>query len=216
MTILALADIHGAYEKMMEVVTAHPEADALLIAGDLTTHGTVEETKAAIQMLRKTGKQVFVVAGNMDPPELDDVFVRLGVSLNGRGIVLNNVGFFGVSAAPLSPLMTPNEIPEEEIARRAEQGLTQVASAQWKIFVPHSPPFNTRLDVVRSGKHVGSRAVRTFIERWEPDVVVCGHIHEARGVDSIGKTVAINCGPAGQGMCGVISVAEDVVVRAEP
>ncbi|MER3523452.1 MAG: hypothetical protein C4326_05125 [Ignavibacteria bacterium] len=216
MTILALADIHGAYERMMEVVRAHPEADALLIAGDLTTHGTVEETEAAIEMLRTSGKPVFAVAGNMDPPELDDVFVRLGVSLNARGVVLNNVGLFGVSAAPLSPLMTPNEIPEEEISRRAELGLAHIASARWKIFVPHAPPFNTRLDVVRSGRHVGSRAVRTFVERWKPDVVVCGHIHEARGIDSIGKTVAINCGPAGQGMCGVISLAKDVVVRAEP
>jgi hypothetical protein len=41
--------------------------------------------------------------------------------------------------------------------------------------------------------------VRSFIEERQPDVVVCGHIHEARGMDRLGKSVLVNCGPAGKG-----------------
>ncbi len=216
MTILALSDIHGAYDRMMEVVHANPAADIIVVAGDLTTHGTVQEAEAAIKQLQRAARPVFVVAGNMDPPELDDVFTHLGVSLNGRGVIVDDVGFFGVSAAPVSLLMTPNEIPEEEITRRAEAGWKNIAGARWKVFVPHAPPHNTRVDVVRSGRHVGSTAVRAFIERFHPDAVVCGHIHEARGVDTLGSTRVINCGPAGQGMYGVIRVDEQVEVAARP
>ncbi len=216
MTILALSDIHGAYERMMDVVHANPDTDIIIVAGDLTTHGTAQEAEAAIGLLQKTAKPVFVVAGNMDPPELDDVFTRLGVSINGRGLIVDGVGFFGVSGAPVSPLMTPNEISEDEIARRAEAGWQNVAEARWKVFVPHAPPHNTRVDIVRSGKHVGSTAVRAFIERFRPDAVLCGHIHEARGVDSVGSTHVINCGPAGQGMYGIVRIDERIHVAARP
>jgi hypothetical protein len=216
MTILALSDIHGAYKRMMEVVQANPSADVIVIAGDLTTHGTAQEAETAIRQLQETAKPVLVVAGNMDPPELDDLFFRLGVSINGQGVIVDDVGFFGVSAAPLSPLMTPNEITEEEIALRAEAGWKTIAPARWKIFVPHAPPYNTRVDVIRSARHVGSTAVRAFIERFHPDAVLCGHIHEARGIDAIGTTKVINCGPVGQGQYGLIHIGERVEVVARP
>lgn len=216
MTILALSDIHGAYERMMEVVHANPAADVIVVAGDLTTQGTAQEAESAIRQLQKTAKPVFVVAGNMDPPEVEDVFARLGVSINGRGVIVDEVGFFGVSAAPVSVLMTPNEISEEEIARRAEAGWKHISGARWKVFVPHAPPHNTRVDVVRSGRHVGSTAVRAFIERFHPDAVLCGHIHEARGVDALGSTRVINCGPVGQGMYGLVRVGERVEVAVRP
>jgi hypothetical protein len=45
------------------------------------------------------------------------------------------------------------------------------------------------------GFHVGSKAVRRVIEYFQPDVFVCGHIHEARGFDYLGNTLAINPGP---------------------
>jgi Predicted phosphoesterases, related to the Icc protein len=80
-----------------------------VIAGDLTTHGTAQEAETAIRQLQETAKPVLVVAGNMDPPELDDLFFRLGVSINGQGVIVDDVGFFGVSAAPLSPLGTELE-----------------------------------------------------------------------------------------------------------
>jgi Icc-related predicted phosphoesterase len=51
------------------------------------------------------------------------------------------------------------------------------------IFVSHSPPFNTPLDVIYSGKHVGSVSIRDFIEKWsEKGCLIAafhGHIHES-------------------------------------
>jgi Icc-related predicted phosphoesterase len=51
------------------------------------------------------------------------------------------------------------------------------------IFVAHSPPYNTPLDVLEDGTHVGSRAIRRFIESWAAQKMLIaslhGHIHEA-------------------------------------
>ncbi|HXG38785.1 MAG TPA: metallophosphoesterase [Bacteroidota bacterium] len=216
MTILALSDIHGAYDETARIIESNPSADVIIIAGDLTTYGKPAEAESAIVRLQRFGKPVFVVAGNMDPPELEGVFERLSVSLNGRGVVVGDVGFCGVSASPISPLMTPNEISEAEIAARAAQGWKEISAARWKVFVPHAPPHNTRLDIIRSGRHVGSTAVRRFIEEFRPHAVVCGHIHEARGVDVVGTSKVVNCGPAGHGMYSIVRIGSSVEIETLP
>jgi len=42
----------------------------------------------------------------------------------------------------------------------------------------HDPPYDTNLDVVHSGRHVGSRAIRNAIEKHKPYITFHGHIHE--------------------------------------
>ena len=63
----------------------------------------------------------------------------------------------------------------------------------------HAPPFNTKLDIISSGIHVGSKAIRNFIEKEQPYLTLHGHIHESPKmsgsyVDNIGKTICINLG----------------------
>jgi Icc-related predicted phosphoesterase len=67
------------------------------------------------------------------------------------------------------------------------------------IYVMHSPPFATRLDLIQGGKPVGSRSIKAFIERNQPLLTLHGHIHESPEltgayVDRLGKTVMINPG----------------------
>jgi Icc-related predicted phosphoesterase len=151
----------------------------------------------------------------MDLPQHDDLFSRMEVSINGRSKVIDDVGFFGVSGGPISPLNTPYEIPEEEIARRAHAGFAGVKKCRRRIFVPHMPPFGTKVDIIHSGIHVGSSAIRDFIEDHKPDLVICGHIHEARGRDMIDETIIVNCGPASHGRYVLIDVGAtiDVVLK---
>ena len=220
MRILAFSDIHGAYKKVNEILTKESAYDLILIVGDLTTRGSPREAQDAIKLFQSHGKPqgdkpLLAVAGNMDPRELDDTFDSLGISINAKGVVREKVGFFGVSASPFTPMHTPYEIPEEEISLRAEKGWVDVVTAQWKIFAPHAPPRDTKVDVITGGVHVGSTAVREFVEKHQPDVVVCGHIHEARGVDTIGKTKIVNCGPAGRGYYVVIEVGAEVTIETK-
>ena len=77
------------------------------------------------------------------------------------------------------------------------------------VFVLHSPPRDTRCDMIGARVHVGSRAIRSFIERRQPPLVLSGHIHESPRVsssyrDAIGRTLAVNPGQFGSSrLCGV-------------
>jgi putative phosphoesterase len=215
-TILALTDIHGSYDRMEEIISANQSADVVIVGGDVTTYGTSDEITKAIKRAKGMKEHVFAVCGNMDPPELESSLESLGVSINGRGVIINNVGFFGVSACPFSPLHTPNEVSEETIMQLANAGWKEVTSARWKVFVPHTPPVNTKLDRITSGKNVGSTSVRTFIEEHQPDLTICGHIHEARGTDVIGKTQIVNCGSVAQGFYALIDIGNKIEITLRP
>ena len=77
------------------------------------------------------------------------------------------------------------------------------------VLVLHSPPRDTRCDMIGARAHVGSRAIRSFVERHQPPLVLAGHIHESPRVsasyrDAIGRTVTVNPGQFGtQRLCGV-------------
>jgi len=67
------------------------------------------------------------------------------------------------------------------------------------IYIMHSPPFGTRLDLIQGGKSAGSRSIKTFIEKNQPFLTLHGHIHESPGLsgaymDRIGETLSINPG----------------------
>lgn len=75
------------------------------------------------------------------------------------------------------------------------------------IFVCHAPPRETALDQMATGFHVGSLAVRRFIERWGATgrllVSLHGHIHEApwmskRIYEQVGEVFAFNVGQHSQ------------------
>ena len=78
----------------------------------------------------------------------------------------------------------------EQLARRSPPAHT--------IYVCHAPPHNTALDAVR-GKHAGSRAIREFIETYQPALTLHGHVHEAPETskcyaEQIGRTWSVNPG----------------------
>jgi uncharacterized protein len=211
MRIAAFTDIHGAFTTVVKILQREEPFDVVLLGGDLTTNGTADEAEDGVRRVQSLITPVLVVGGNMDPPELDHTFEDLGVSINGTGFTIRDVGFFGVSAAPFSPLHTPHEISEEQIAQRARRGWDVVAYARWKGFVPHAPPFDTSLDRIFSGRHVGSTAVRQFVEQAQPHVVVCGHIHESRGTAELGASKMVNCGSARDGYYACVHIENDSV-----
>ena len=89
----------------------------------------------------------------------------------------------------------------DELARRGPPGET--------VYVLHSPPRGTRCDMIGPEAHVGSRAIRAFVERHQPPLVLSGHIHESPRIsssyrDTIGRTVVVNPGQFGTSrLCGV-------------
>jgi Icc-related predicted phosphoesterase len=215
MRIAYVVDVHGRFDAVAEAMEVIGEADVLLIGGDITTGGTPDEAAAAVERWRPLAPRLLALAGNMDSPEIDARLSDLGVALDARGYRLGAVGIFGVSAAPHSPLQTPYELSEDELERRIGDGFAAVRECPVKVFCPHAPPRGTACDRLPGGEHVGSTAVRSFVDREPPDVVLCGHIHEARAVDTVGGTQVVNPGPAGSGHYAVVDVGDGVTVRLD-
>ena len=213
MKIVYVVDVHENYGAVARAVSAAGAPDLLIVGGDITTAGTADEAANAVEAWRPLAARLAAVAGNMDSPATDARLASLGVSVDGRGITFGDVGVFGVSAGPKSPLHTPYEITEEQIEARIEAGFADVEGCRIKIFCPHAPPRDTACDRIHSGLHVGSTAVRAFVERAQPDLVLCGHIHESRGEDRIGRTRVVNPGPVSAGHYAVVEAGETLTVR---
>ncbi len=52
------------------------------------------------------------------------------------------------------------------------------ARPQSTIYCFHCPPYGTPLDLTYSAGHVGSRAIREFVEQKRPLLALSGHVHE--------------------------------------
>jgi hypothetical protein len=213
MRIAYLVDLHGHFDAVPAAVERAGPVDVLVLGGDLTNAGTADEVERAVESWRPLAPTLLAVAGNMDSAAIDERLVELGVSLDGRGVVLaGDVGLHGVSACGPTPLDTPHELTDDELGRQAQAGHAQVAGCRVRIFCPHSPPYATACDRLRSGKPVGSAALRDFVEREQPDLVLCGHIHESRGEDVIGTARIANPGPAFAGHYALVDVGDTVSV----
>jgi uncharacterized protein len=213
--IAYLVDVHDHFEAVPRALGEIGDVDLLLIGGDITTGGTPDDAERAIESWRPLAPRLLAVAGNMDSPAIDARLADLGVALDARGYVLGDVGVFGVSAAPTSPLHTPYELPDDELRQRIESGFAAVAGCPQKIFCPHAPPLDTACDRLPSGEHVGSAVIRTFVEREQPDVVLCGHIHEARGEDLIGRSKVVNPGPVQAGHHALLEIGDEIAVSLD-
>ena len=215
MLIAYVVDVHDRFEAVPESIADIGEVDLLVVGGDITTGGTPDDAEAAIERWMPLAPRLLALAGNMDSAAIDARLADLGVGLDASGVVFGDVGVCGVSAAPISPLHTPYELDDEELMRRIESAFAAVAGCRVRIFCPHAPPEGTACDKLRNGRHVGSVVVRRIVEREQPDLVLCGHIHEARGVDEIGPTRIVNPGPVSAGHYVVVGVDGELSVSLD-
>ena len=119
----------------------------------------------------------------------------------------------------------PNQLFNEEItSTKREKGtieddlknLKKLSNPGNTIYIIHAPPFNTKLDIITTGIHVGSKSVRKFMEKEQPLLTLHGHIHESPKMsgswhDKIGKTICVNVGssyPEDKLNCAVIDVED--------
>lgn len=204
MRIVAFADVHGRFDKVTDALRRVGPVDVAVVAGDLTTAGLPVDVEQAVAEWQPLVPRLLAVAGNMDSPAIEQALRRLGVSLDGCCQQVDSVAFFGCSASPIS-IGSPYEIPEAEMAARIERGFGQARDARQLVFVPHAPPMGA-VDRTVSGQHAGSRSVGEFIRRVQPALVLCGHIHEARGQARLGRSLVVNCGPAAGGHYALVEL----------
>ncbi|MGB9688112.1 metallophosphoesterase family protein [Thermogutta sp.] len=205
MVILAISDLHGNRRALDRILDRSGPCDVILLGGDLTHFGSGRDVEPLIERCREKTPIVYAVAGNCDTKEVVQRLDELGVNLAARGTVINGVGVHGL---PGIPVWRPGmyQFTEDELQNMLEQGWIQLNSASCRITLAHVPPRNCAVDRVYWGCHVGSVALRQFIQRNQPAVVVCGHVHEGRGIATEGSTQIVNCGHGSSGFYAKISL----------
>jgi len=212
MKIVVVGDIHNDVESIMSYCDKMAEIgfDVLIAMGDFIDYNiprgfTKEDIgKLVIEELSVFNKPIIAVPGNFDA-DLLPLFEKMGIGLHGKGKIIKGVGFYGFGGAK-TPFNTPLEPSEKEIEDGLERGLKMLKKCDTTVQITHNPPARTKIDALYTGAHVGSEAVRMFIEKNQPTVAVSAHIHEAKGTDVLGKTKLINAGRFPEGYCGVITI----------
>lgn len=196
MRLICISDLHGRSGKIEGLRDV--SADLIVVSGDITDFGGKDRARAILEDLLKINN-VVGVPGNCDRLDVNEALVEAEADLHSRGRVLGGIGFFGVGGSNATPFHTPQEYSEEEIEAFLVRAYEEVKDREVKVLVSHAPPYNTKVDETSAGRHAGSTKVREFVERHQPNLVICGHIHEAKGVDKIGESVIINAGPLHMG-----------------
>jgi len=194
--LLACADFHGsrkAVEKASDLALKE-ETDLIVVAGDIANNSLQKATEY-LGILKETNLPILFVPGNLDPKSLSDWHDAPVNSIHGRTYKYQSFVFLGLGGASRGPFYTPFEYDESEAASILDEAYRNVKEGRL-ILVSHCPPKDTSLDRTFSGVHAGSLSVRRFIEKAQPILVICAHIHEGRGVDQIGKTRLVNTGAA--------------------
>lgn len=193
MRILAFGDIHMDPGDVANI-PGIDSADHIIITGDITNYGSGLDAEVVLNRLLAINSAILAVAGNLDQPSVARYLEDIEISLHGRGIIVDDLGIMGLGGSNYTPFNTPYEFSEQELASFLASGFAQIEDVKIFILVSHTPPVQTKTDRLVNGNHVGSKAVRTFIEEKQPLLCLTGHIHESRGQDYIGRTLVLNPG----------------------
>jgi Icc-related predicted phosphoesterase len=183
--ILHISDAHGERDLIDKLKNLMGTIDIITVGGDFEDVGILD-------LLSRFGKPVYAVLGNMDP-----LGIRVRVSkylVEGRIIDIGK---------DLYLAGYPIEIGTAE-------GLGRKL-----IVLSHYPPYDCKVDMAWGGRHIGSKAVREFIERAKPLVMLTGHVHESPGVDDIVGTVVVNPGPFYEGRYAIVHISEYGAIKVE-
>lgn len=197
---VVFGDVHDNAEKVKSIPELD-KANGVIISGDLTLMGDAVQAQEVLDRMNFAASlPVYAQIGNMDKPEVDEWLNGKGHNLHARVYELTpDIAIFGIGGSTITPFHTPSEFSEEDYSKWLDQCWRQAAPYPKKILISHNPPKDTACDKISNGMHVGSTAVRKFIEEKQPDICVCGHIHESRGQERLGKTLVLNPGMLSDG-----------------
>jgi len=190
--ILAAGDFHGdsSITKKLAEKAEKENVDLVVLTGDIT--GLIE-TENIIKPFLQKNKRVVFVPGNWDTTEATETLSQLyGIKNIGKHYVkYDNVGIFGIG----------NEnwqlnLNEDKTFKKLKKDFEKIKDLEKKIMVSHMHAAQTSSEF--SG-FPGSTAIRKAIEKFQPDLFISGHIHEAEGLqEKIGKTRVISVGRKGK------------------
>ncbi len=205
---IAFGDIHDDISRL-DAVPELAGARGIIVTGDITLAGGIRQAERVLAPVAARTPLLYAQIGNMDRGEVSGWLEEKGWNLHARAReIFPGVFAAGVGASPFTPFGTPSEFPESRLEEWMDTALDEARGLAAKnaapeggarpkprlVLVAHTPPYASACDRLRNGAPAGSSAVRRFIEEHQPELCLCGHIHESRGMDHIGATLVANPG----------------------
>jgi Icc-related predicted phosphoesterase len=215
--ILGLADLHDRIDMLDRLKGI--DADLIVFCGDLHNASSKIAARPAALALAGLGPPVLIVPGNMDHRDVvPDLWEEAGLRMLHRSsFCFEDIGFLGMGgmvAKDPRRLGDParyyhNDI---EVYETLATVYHNINSARIKLVAVHQPPRGAQ-DTLYNGESSGSVSLRRFVEEYQPDLLLCGHIHEARGMGFIGTTRIVNVGELREGFAVLIEIGDKISVN---
>ena len=197
MKLLAFTDIHGSLTALrrIEQKVKSQNPDLLVCAGDISIfeHGIA----GIFRRLNKLNKKIIIVHGNHED---DTTYIKYSkifkniVFIHKKHFIKNNILFLGYGGGGFSQ----RDREFERLAKSKFRDIIKNNEGRKIVLVTHAPPYKTKLDKL-GRDYAGSKSFRDFIEKYNIDLHICGHLHENFGKeDKIKKCKIVNPGPFGK------------------
>ena len=199
MKFLVFSDVHGnENEKLYSYLENNDDIDLVIISGDITNFGPLEFVNTFITKILTYNVDVIAIPGNCDIDGVPDAITDAGaLCLHNKITEYGDALIFGYGGSNETPFDTPGEFKDEKIYEDLHallEGYDGDKDPKVKILLTHAPPLDTKADLIDGGVHVGSEAISKVIKEFQPNLNLCGHIHEACSEDCLGKTAVFNPG----------------------
>jgi Icc-related predicted phosphoesterase len=205
--VAAAGDIHCSPDNRDAVMTAFDaiegEADAVLLAGDLTTHGEPDQAEVLADACRGMETPVVAVLGNHDlhanrPGELVEVLTGAGIEVLDRSHTTVGVspcrvgvagakgfvgGFRGLGLPDFGePSLRAIYAETSDEVHALSEGLHEIALCPFRIALLHYAPVAETLEGEprEIWTFLGSDRLAAPILEHRPDLVLHGHAHAGR------------------------------------
>ena len=194
--ILAAGDIHGdvGLAKKLAERAKKEKVDLVVLCGDITYAD--QSTDNLIGPFKKLHEKVLLIPGNHEPVATADFFAEAYdiKNIHGYSVKYKDVGIFGAGSANIGLF----QLTEKEIYDLLKKGFDKIKYLKKKIMVTHVHPTESKMQKFTK-IFPGSKGVKKAIDKFQPDVLFCSHVHEAEGIEEkIGKTLVINVGRKGK------------------
>jgi Icc-related predicted phosphoesterase len=189
MHITAISDTHTQHHKLNL-----PAGEMLIHAGDISSRGSEHEVLDFIEWFGEQDfKYKIFIAGNHDfffekftKQEIDKLLPKGVIYLQDSGVEIEGIKIWG---SPISPWFFDwafNRHRGEDIAKH-----WALIPKDTDVLITHGPVFNV-LDETIGGEKVGCKDLLKTLIDLQLKAHICGHIHEAYGMQEIGTSKFIN------------------------